>query len=96
MSEATIVSVNIRGKTFRVRSEEPASSLEEIAAYVDATMARVERGTGVVDTLDVAMLTALNLAREVVESRGRAAPISDGKLRDLIDRAEAAITGESP
>ncbi|TFG92379.1 MAG: cell division protein ZapA, partial [Myxococcales bacterium] len=50
MSEATVVSVSIRGKTFRVRSEESASSLEEIAAYVDATMARVERGTGAVDT----------------------------------------------
>ena len=96
MSEAAAVNVNIRGKTFRIRSEQSPRALEEIAAYVDATMQRVESGTGAVDSLDVAMLTALNLAREVVESRGRAAPLDDGRLRDLIDRAEAAVSGESP
>jgi cell division protein ZapA (FtsZ GTPase activity inhibitor) len=96
LSEPTAVSVNIRGKTFRIRSEQSPRALEEIAAYVDSTMQRVEQGTGAVDSLDVAMLTALNLAREVVAARGQAAPLAGARLRDLIDRAEAAVSEESP
>ena len=34
-------------------------------------MATVEERTGTVDSLDVALLTALNLARELVEIRER-------------------------
>lgn len=95
MSAPAAVSVNIRGRTFRIRSEQSPRALEQIAAYVDATMRRVEQGTGTVDSLDVAMLTALNLAREVVEVRARIAPEGDARLRALIERAEAAIAGET-
>jgi cell division protein ZapA len=95
LSAPTSVSVNIRGKTFRIRSDQSPRALEEIAAYVDATMRRVEQGTGAVDSLDVAMLTALNLAREVVEVRGRSAPGGDARLRELIERAEAAVSEET-
>jgi len=96
LSAPTAVSVSIRGKIFRIRSEQSPRALEEIAAYVDATMRRVEQGTGAVDSLDVAMLTALNLAREVVEVRGRIAPDVDARLRDLIEQAEAALSEETP
>ena len=66
MSEKRTVAVCIRGQEFRIRSDEPADQLERIARTVDETMARVESRTGAVDSYDVAMLTALNLAREVV------------------------------
>ena len=96
MSGPAAVSVSIRGKTFRIRSEQSPEALEKIAAYVDSTMQRVERATQSVDSLDVAMLTALNLAREVVASRAVSAPHDHQRLRDLIDRAEAALAEESP
>ena len=51
--------------------------------------ARSSERTGAIDTLDVAMLTALNLAREVVEARGSRSR-SSPRLRGLIERAEAA------
>ena len=63
------VSVRIRGHEFRVRSDDDEAVLQRVAAYLDETMARVEEKTGTVDSLSVAMLTALNLAREVVELR---------------------------
>jgi cell division protein ZapA (FtsZ GTPase activity inhibitor) len=61
-------------------------------------MARVEEKTGTVDSLSVAMLTALNLAREVVELReGRREFGGDPKrLRSLIDLAESALEVRSP
>ena len=61
-----------------------------MAEIVDTTMKRIEQRTGAVDSLDVAMLTALNLAREVIEVR-RSRP-SMPRLRALIERAEAAGT----
>jgi cell division protein ZapA (FtsZ GTPase activity inhibitor) len=88
MSEKRSITVNIRDRELRIRSDESPELLEQIAAIVDDTMRRVEERTGAVDTLDVAMLTALNLAREIVETRG-ARPASP-RLRNLIERAEAA------
>jgi len=95
LSEAPPVSVTIRGKALRIRSDHSPDVLQEIADYVETTMRRVERGTSAVDSLDVAMLTALNLAREVVESRDLAVPLNDGRLRELIECAEAALDEES-
>ena len=88
MSEKRSLAVRIRGQEFRIRSDESLDLLEQVAEIVDATMKRIEERTGAIDTLDVAMLTALNLAREVVEARKGRPTIP--RLRALIERAEAA------
>ena len=88
MSDKRSVAVRIRGQEFRIRSDESPETLQQIAELVDATMTRVAERTGAIDTLDVAMLTALNLAREVMESRGSTP--SSPRLRALIERIEAA------
>ena len=88
------VSVRIRGQDFRIRSEEDEDSLRRVASYLDETMARVEQRTGTVDSLGVAMLTALNLAREVLELREGAGPragVDSASLRSLIELAESAL-----
>ena len=88
------VSVRIRGQDFRIRSEEDEDSLRRVASYLDETMARVEQRTGTVDSLGVAMLTALNLAREVLELRegaGSRAGVDSAGLRSLIELAESAL-----
>ena len=90
------VSVRIAGQDFRVRSGENEESLRRVAQYLDETMTRVGEQTGTVDTLGVALLTALNLAREVLELREGGAE-SEGdptRLRALIELAEGAL--ESP
>jgi cell division protein ZapA len=90
------VSVRIRGQEFRIRSDEDEETLQRVASYLDETMARVEERTGTVDSLGVAMLTALNLARELVELRGGSAVESGDpdRLRDLIELAESALAGD--
>src|SRR6185295_4781245 len=62
VSEKRTVAVRIRGQDFRIRSDEPPEQLARIARTVDETMERIESKTGAVDSYDVAMLTALNLA----------------------------------
>ena len=92
-AEKRSVSVRIRGREFRIRGNEDEESLQRVAGYLDETMARLEERTGAVDSLDVALLTALNLAREVVELREgrRAETVSPKRLRSLIERIEGAL-----
>ena len=96
--EKQSVTVSIRGREFRVRTEDDADSLHRIASFLDATMAQVEQRTGSVDSLDVAMLTALNLARELVElrERGGASGVDPKRLQQLIVLAESALSGTAP
>ena len=96
MSERKSVPVQIRGKQFRIKSDEEPEALERIARYVDATMKEVEVRTGTIDSLDVAILTSLNLARELVVARERSAKLPDERLRALIDLAESGLQPEAP
>lgn len=93
--EKTPVTVRIRGREFRIRSDADEESLARVAGYLDDAMARVEERTGTVDSLSVAMLTALNLAREVVEMREDGAHRGDApaRLREVIELAESALEG---
>ena len=96
MGEKRSVAVQLRGQEFRIRSDEDEAALQRIAGYVDETMAHIEQRTGTVDTLNVALLTALNLARELVdlrEGRRRVAGsgVDDERLRSLIELAETAL-----
>ena len=100
MTTKRAVAVRIRGQEFRVLTDDDESWLQRVAGYLDETMATVEERTGTVDSLDVALLTALNLARELVEIRERG-PIPNpkgpeaGRLRGLIELAESALRPEA-
>lgn len=94
MSNKRTVAVRIRGQDFRIRSDEPPEQLARIARTVDETMERIESKTGAVDSYDVAMLAALNLAREVVSMESNLRSVDSTKLRSLIDLAESAIASE--
>jgi len=94
VSEKRTVAVRIRGQDFRIRSDEPPELLARIARTVDETMQRIESRTGAVDSYDVAMLTALNLAREVVGAESNRRAVDTVKLRNLTDLAESAIASD--
>jgi len=94
------VAVRIAGHEYKIRSDGDAEGLRQIAGYVDRAMARVREGTGTVDTLDVAVLTCLNLAREILTLREERLPsdatvVDDGDLLDLITRIEGALIDPS-
>jgi cell division protein ZapA len=97
VSEKRSVAVRIRGREFRIRSDEDSEALQRIARHVDETMLRVEQRTGTVDSQDVALLAALNLAREVVKARDlkTARGVDSKRLRALIELAESALATEA-
>lgn len=97
MSAKPVVAVSIRGQEFRIRTDDDEASLQRVAQYLDNTMATVEKKTGTVDTLQLALLSALNLARELVELRessgagSSAAGVDPARLESLIELAESAL-----
>ena len=98
MSTTPVVTVNIRGQEFRIRTDDDEAALQRVARYLDDTMATVERQTGTVDSLQLALLSALNLARELVEfherggKRGPSTPNVDPKrIESLIEFTESAL-----
>jgi len=98
VSAKPVVAVSIRGQEFRIRTDDDEASLQRVAQYLDDTMATVEKKTGTVDTLQLALLSALNLARELVELRerggtvGPSAPgVDPARFESLIELAESAL-----
>ena len=96
MASKRAVAVRIRGQEFRILSDDDEGWLQRVAGYLDETMATVEERTGTVDSHDVALLTALNLARELVELRdrlptARKQAASEERLQRLIELAESAL-----
>ena len=80
-----MVDVKILGQTFTVASEEKEDHLRRTAEMVDAKMREVATGVASngVSTLDVAILTALNIASEYQ------------KLKDESEVVRKAIDGLS-
>ena len=97
MAAKQAVTIRIRGQEFRIRTGDDEASLQRVAQYLDDTMSKVEEKTGTVDSLQLALLSALNLARELVAIReGRAqGEVSSGvdpvRLQSLIELAESAL-----
>ena len=90
------VAVRIAGHEYKIRSDGDPDGLRDIARYVDQAMSRVRDRTRTVDTLDVAILTCLNLAREILVLRGErlpkgAATVDELRLRTLIEQVEETL-----
>ena len=91
------VAVRIAGHEYKLLSDGDEQLLRQIASDVDRAMARVRERTGTVDTLDVSVLTCLNLAREVIALReNRSGSFEEDRMRTLIERLEAAAGGAAP
>ena len=96
------VPVEILGQEYRIRSDSDPSTIRRAAALVDETMAKVRDRTGTVDTLDIAVLTALNIANHLISLRDAGGATSQGEkirsydLEELISLVEAAIAEAAP
>lgn len=91
------VQVKIQGRAYKIRAEgeADASSVNRAAALLDETIERVRARAGTVDSVDVAMLGALNVANSLVlerEARARTgAGAADARVEALIELVESAL-----
>jgi len=97
------IHVRILDRDYRIASDGEEASREQVlaaAAVVDETMRRIRERTGTVDTVGVAVLAALNVAKRYIalrEEEAKHAPDETGvdaeRLRALADRVESAAAG---
>lgn len=97
MSEARSVAVEIQGQQYRIRTEADDAAIQRVARYVDATMDRVRERTRTVDSRDVAVLSALNIAKELLAYAEGGGPVGANaervekdRIQALLDRIDAA------
>lgn len=98
MAGKRTVPVQIFGQQFRIRSEGDAARIKRAAALVDETMARVRARTGTADTLDIAVLAALNIAHRLLAAGDPAGirPAADGAgLGALIELVESVLAEDA-
>lgn len=97
MSTKRTVPVQVLGKEYRIRSDADPEIVRRAALLVDETIRKVQDRTSTVDTLDVAVLAALNLANHVVNLRERngAAGVSADRLSELVALLESAAAESS-
>jgi cell division protein ZapA len=90
--KADLVHVEIFGQTYAVKAGEDPGYVEKLAASLDQQMKEVSRASGAVDSLRVAVLTALNLAdecarlRREAEDAGRASRAAGAGVDDRVAR----------
>ena len=93
MSDATIATaVTILGRTYHLRGNGDPAYLHELASVVDARMRAVAEATGTADSLKVAILAALNLADDYLQSGRRShASAQESRLEHLVTMLDEAL-----
>lgn len=89
--------VKIQGRAYKIRAEGDGdeASVQRAAAMLDETIERVRIRAGTVDSVDLAVLAALNLANSLVNEReskgGTTAGVAEHRVAGLIELIESAL-----
>jgi cell division protein ZapA len=83
--ETRVVTVEIAGQRYPIRSALDAGYVAELATYVDAKMRLAAKETSGGDSLKIAVLAALNIADELFRMR----ELGDGDREQWAARAAA-------
>jgi cell division protein ZapA len=81
--DTRVVTVEIAGQRYPIRSALEAAYVAELAAYVDQKMRLAARETTTGDSLKIAVLAALNIADELFRARHS----GDGEREQWVARA---------
>ena len=94
--ESRVVSVEINGMRYPIRSHLDAAYIADLAAYVESKMLLASKESPAGDTLKIAVLAALNIADECFRAReegtAQRAGVSERarELEQMLDLALAA------
>jgi len=93
--------VEIFGQRLGLRADGDATRLQELARFVDTRMREVADRSSSVDTVKIAVLTALNIADELFQERESDQDARHKRLEEQAERLvirleEAMKSGDSP
>ena len=87
-----VVSVEIAGQRYPIRSSLDPQYVAELAAYVDERVRAASQETASADLVRVAVLAALNIADEYFRCRA-ATTTESGRLRERAETLERLLDG---
>jgi cell division protein ZapA len=92
-----LVEIKVFGQTYTVKSDADEDHIHKVAQFVNEKMEEVIKNTKSVSTLNVAILTALNLADDLVKEREKRVALLqevEKKSKDLVDKISMNLHGK--
>ncbi len=98
MGDTRVVTVDIGGLRYPIRSALPEDYVQALAAYVDAKLQAAADDTEAGDSMKVAVVTALNIADELFRSRDDGdTPGASVRMRvEALEHLVEAALGDGP
>jgi cell division protein ZapA len=97
MGMERLVEIKILGQTYTVKTDADEDYIQEVARYVNEKMDEVLKKTRSVSTLNVAILTALNIADDLLKEREKRKGLLqevENKTKDLVEKIDIKIGGK--
>jgi cell division protein ZapA len=97
MKEERVVEIKVFGQTFSVKTDADEDHIQAVARYVNEKMDEVLRKTRSVSTLNVAILTALNIADDLLkEKEERKALLREVEVKSkgLVEKINLRMAGK--
>lgn len=97
MGKEKTVEIKVFGQTYTVKTDADENHIREVAKYVNEKIDEVLKKTRSVSTLNVAILTALNIADDLLKERANRMMILreiELKSKDLVEKIDIQIGGK--
>jgi cell division protein ZapA len=97
MGKERYVEIKVFGQTYTVKTDEEEGYIQRVAQYVNEKMEEVLKKTRSVSTLNVAILTALNIADDLLREREKREALVkevEIKSRNMVEKIEMKMGGK--
>ena len=97
MGNERLVEIKVLGQTYTVRTDSDENHIQEVARYVNEKIEEILRKTKSVSSLNVAILTALNIADDLLkEKEKRLALLKEvgTKSKEMVERIDLSLAGK--
>jgi cell division protein ZapA len=97
MGKERLVEIKVFGQTYTVKTDAEEDHIQEVARYVNEKIDEVLKKTRSVSTLNVAILTALNIADDLLKEKEKRMVLLreiEKKSEDLAEKINLRLGGE--
>ena len=97
MVEERLIEIKVFGQTFSVKTDAEEAHLQAVAEFVNEKMEEILRKTRSVSTLNVAILTALNIADDLLKEREQRKALLEEveiKSKNLVEKINLRMVGK--
>ncbi len=85
------VKIKFLGREYNIKSDKDEAYIQRLHKHVEEKAEEVMRCTGAVSSLDVAVLTLLNIVDDYFALRDNVNQVFESRLQRLIDSIEASM-----